>query len=105
MDLTEQQVRAVREWAARAGHVVVVCLFGRGAKYCAKPESDVDLAITVGVGHYVALADKWEADLSKSLGLQVKLNQYNCRASHTVRDYCDEFSLILFTASHSPQTD
>ena len=78
MDLTEQQVRAVREWAARAGHVEVVCLFGRGAKYCAKPASDVDLAITVGVGHYAALADKWEADLSKSLGLQVKLNQYNC---------------------------
>ena len=63
----------------------------------------MDLAITVRVGHYVALADKWEADVSKSL--QVKLHQYTCRASHTVRDYCDEFSLILFTALHSPQTD
>ena len=71
--LTEQQVRADSGVGLLERATSKLSVFsGAGAKNCAKPESDVDLAITVGVGHYVALADKWEADLSKSLGLQVK---------------------------------
>ena len=95
MDLTEQQVRAIQEWAGGTGVIEAVRLFGSRAKGCARPDSDVDLAITTGVGHYIALADQWEAELSIALGLTVKLAQYNA-AKGIVRSYCDAFSVILF---------
>jgi predicted nucleotidyltransferase len=48
MNLTEQQVRVIQEWAARARHITEVRLFGSRARGCAPPGSDVDLAVTVG---------------------------------------------------------
>jgi predicted nucleotidyltransferase len=51
MDLTEHQVRAIKEWAQSARYAQEVRLFGSRAKGCARPDSDVDLAITAGIGH------------------------------------------------------
>ena len=96
MDLTDQQVRTIQQWAEKAHYVREVRLFGSRAKGCARPNSDVDLAITIGVDHYVALASQWEEQLSSLLGLTVKLAQYNA-AKGIVRGYCNEFSLLLFT--------
>jgi predicted nucleotidyltransferase len=65
---------------------------------CARPDSDVDIAITVGFGHYVAIANKEEAELSKRLGLTVRLHQYNSPGTNIIRQFCDEFSILLFQA-------
>jgi predicted nucleotidyltransferase len=56
MDLTEEQVRLIQDWAAREHIIEEVRLFGSRAKGCARPDSDVDLAVTAAAGHYVALA-------------------------------------------------
>ena len=56
MDLTEQQVCYIQEWAERAGVVETVRLYGSRAKDSARPDSDVNLALTVGTGQYVGLS-------------------------------------------------
>ena len=96
MDLTEEQVRYIQEWADRTGVVETVRLYGSRAKGNARPDSDVDLALTVGTGHYVRFADEWQRELSYALVLNVMLKQYNSPADDTVRRYCDEFSVVLF---------
>ena len=48
MNLTDHQQWIIKEWALRTPHVVEVRLFGSRAKGTAKPDSDIDLAITVG---------------------------------------------------------
>jgi len=95
--LSKQQQDEIRHWARGISQISAVRLFGSRAMGCARPDSDVDLAITVGVEHYVAIADREEARLSKSLGLVVRLNQYNSPASTAVRRYCDDCSVMLFS--------
>jgi predicted nucleotidyltransferase len=91
MDLTEQQVREIRKWAQRAApYVETVHLYGSRAKGSARPDSDVDLASTASVGNYVRFADEWQRDLSDALKLDVRLAQYNCRASDAARRACDD---------------
>ena len=104
MQLTERQLRAITDWAHLTPLVKEVRLFGSRAKGCAKPESDVDLAVTIGggdpgtiLGNYIAFADQWERDLSEALGLDVKLNHLNTALPESkVRQYCQDFSLVLF---------
>jgi len=96
MDLTEQHVRYVQEWAERTGVVETVRLYGSRAKGSARPDSDVDLAITVSAGNYVRFANEWQKELSDALLLKVRLKQYNSPADDTVRRCCDEFSVVLF---------
>ena len=96
MDLTEQHVRYVQEWAERTGVVETVRLYGSRAKGSARPDSDVDLAITVSAGNYVRFANEWQKELSDALLLKVRLKQYNSPADDTVRRYSDEFSVVLF---------
>jgi predicted nucleotidyltransferase len=95
IDLTAQQVWAIRIWAAGA-HIREVRLFGSRAKGCARHDSDVDLAITALDGNYVRFADEWQEELTNSLGHKAKLKQYNCPADDTVRRYCDECCIMLF---------
>jgi predicted nucleotidyltransferase len=90
------QVKAIREWAKATPEVLAVRLFGSRAKGCAKPDSDLDVAISASVGNYVALADQWEAHLREAIGLWVKLKQYNGPYSDKVREYCADFSVVLF---------
>ena len=86
--LTEQQERKVREWADRTQYVKAVRLFGSRAKGCAKPHSDVDLAVTADAGHYVALAAKWEAELAALLGLTVRIGDF--ARNKAIRDASEE---------------
>jgi predicted nucleotidyltransferase len=67
-----------------------------GHKGNARPDSDVNLALTVGTGHYAQFANEWQKELSDALVLKVMLKQYNSPADDTVRRYCDEFSVVLF---------
>ena len=96
MDLTEQQVRYIQEWAERTGVVKTVRLYGSRAKGSARSDSDVNLALTVGTSHYVRILNEWQKELSDALILKVMLKQYNSPADDTVRRYCDEFSVVLF---------
>jgi hypothetical protein len=57
------------------------CIYTAAAPKVAQPDSDVDLASTASVGNYVRFADEWQRDLSDALKLDVRLAQYNCRAS------------------------
>jgi predicted nucleotidyltransferase len=102
MDLTEQQVRAIRQWAMQARHVREVRLFGSRAKGGARPNADVDLALTVGgdnpgtiLGIYYALGQRWQDELTSVLGLKAHVNLYNHPADPTVRAHCDEGSFVL----------
>jgi predicted nucleotidyltransferase len=76
MDLTEEQVRLIQDWAARERIIKEVLLFGSRAKGCARSNSDVDLAVTAAAGHYVALAKNWERYLSDALGLTVHVRDF-----------------------------
>jgi predicted nucleotidyltransferase len=96
MDLTEQQVRYIQEWAERTGVVETVRLYGSRAKGSARSDSDVNLALTVDTSHYVRFLNEWQKELSDALILKVMLKQYNSPADDTVRRYCDEFSVVLF---------
>jgi len=96
MNLTEQQVRYIQDWAERAGVVETVRLYGSRAKGIARSDSDVNLALTVGTSHYVRFLNEWQKELSDALILKVMLKQYNSPADDTVRRYCDEFSVVLF---------
>jgi predicted nucleotidyltransferase len=96
MDLTEQQVRYIEDWAERAGVVETVRLYGSRARGSARPDSDVNLALTVGTSHYVRFLNEWQKELSDALVLKVMLKQYNSPADDTVRRYCDELSVVLF---------
>jgi predicted nucleotidyltransferase len=46
MNLTEQQVEIIKNWAASSLYLQAVRLFGSYAKGSAHPDSDVDLAVT-----------------------------------------------------------
>ena len=96
MDLTEQQVRYIQEWAERAGVVKTVRLYGSRAKGSARSDSDVNLALTVGTSRYIRFLNEWQKELSDALILKVMLKQYNSPADDTVRRYCDELSVVLF---------
>src|SRR6476659_2603908 len=96
MDLTEQQVRALNEWADKVRYVREVRLFGSRAKGGALADSDVDLALTLGgddpgtiLGNYFALSQKWQDELTSLLGLKAHVALYNDSDSK-VRGYCEE---------------
>jgi predicted nucleotidyltransferase len=95
MDLSPGQVDAIKAWARDTPQVIEVCLFGSRAKGMAKPQSDVDLAVTASDGNYVALATQWERHLSSKLGLDVRIR--NPRHMEAVRVACEEHGEVLFT--------
>jgi predicted nucleotidyltransferase len=74
MDLSPKQIAAIKTWARDTPQVVEVRLFGSRAKGTARPDSDVDLAVTADYGNYVALVAQWEDRLSKELGLDVRIS-------------------------------
>jgi predicted nucleotidyltransferase len=94
MNLTEQQVEIIKNWAASWLYLQAVRLFGSYAKGSAHPDSDVDLAVTAMAGHYYALVAQWEARLTEKLGLVVNVRDY--ARNKDIRDACDECSLLLF---------
>jgi predicted nucleotidyltransferase len=102
MDLTEKQVRAIRDWADGARYVEEVRLFGSRVRSGGPSDRDVDLAITVGGpertarGHYYALSKKWQDELTTLLGVKAHVNLYNEPQDETVKRACDESSVLLW---------
>jgi predicted nucleotidyltransferase len=95
MDLTEKQVRAIRDWADGARYVEEVRLFGSRVRSGDPSDRDVDLAITVGGPDY-ALSKKWQGELTTMLGVKAHVNLYNEPQDETVRRACDESSVLLW---------
>src|SRR4029450_5173475 len=98
MDLSEQQQRIIKDWAARTPLVGEGRLFGSGAKGGAPSDSDVDLAVTVASGaaqrtiesHYAELGQYWQNELTKLLEpLRAHVNLYNGEDV-----ICEEFSVL-----------
>ena len=108
MDLSEQHEKIIKEWAASTRYIQAVRLFGSRARGRA-PDSDVDLAVTVGGatpeearGNYYAEKARWQQELTALLGMQADVELYNESGDDTVRRSCDECSKFLF--ERPPQT-
>jgi predicted nucleotidyltransferase len=87
-----------RGGAEGSPHIHEVRLFGSRAKGCARPNSDIDLALTLGgndpgtiLGNYFALHRTWQDELTSLLGVKAHVALYR-----RVRRYCDECSFVLF---------
>src|SRR5262245_20784147 len=106
MNLTELQQWIIKEWALRTPHVQEVGLLGSRAKGTAKPDSDIDLAMTVDgdspgtvLGNYFALGERWQEQLAELLEAKVHVALYNNPGSSVARSSCDEWSILLFSKS------
>src|SRR4030095_10562725 len=104
MDLSEQQQRIIKDWAARTPLVDEVRLFGSRAKGGAPSDSDVEFALTVASGaaqrtvegHYAALGQYWQNELTTFLDpLRAHVHVYNAE-DDKVRRICEEFSVLLY---------
>lgn len=80
-----------------------VRLYGSRAKGNANPDSDVDLALTVGGrdpgavrGNYYALSQRWQDTLSDLLEAKAHVALYNDPDWSPVRVACEKCSVLLF---------
>jgi predicted nucleotidyltransferase len=78
MQLTAEQVAAIINWAKRTPQVQAVVLIGSRCKGTARPDSDVDLALTMTKGrwerrfkNYRDNVNAWERELTDAVGLTV----------------------------------
>ena len=85
MDLSEQHEKIIKEWAASTRYIQAVRLFGSRARGRA-PDSDVDLAVTVGGatpeearGNYYAEKARWQQELTALLGMQADVELQRAR--------------------------
>jgi predicted nucleotidyltransferase len=69
MDMPDDWLRELRSWAKDNGNVRELWLFGSRAQGCARPDSDVDLALALmpskgkhdwASGNYLALESEWK---------------------------------------------
>ena len=104
MDITDHQQRRIREWAERTPWVEEVWLFGSRARGGAKPDSDIDLALTLGrvgaprtlLGNYYALCERWTEELTEVLQQQAHVALLNDPEPSPVPASCEECSCLLF---------
>ena len=78
MQLTAEQVAAIIAWAERTPQVQSVMLFGSRCKGTARPDSDVDLALSMTKGrwerrfeNYRDNVNAWERELTDAMGITV----------------------------------
>jgi predicted nucleotidyltransferase len=104
MDLTAVSRQTIIEWAERTKCITEVRLFGSRAKGCARPDSDVDLAVTIAADHtgdsfsiFVADRGDWEMELLRLTGLCVDVQLYDKDQGAKVYAYCQEASVLLYS--------
>jgi predicted nucleotidyltransferase len=83
MDMQDDWLHGLRSWASANGSVRELWLFGSRAQGCARPDSDVDLALALmppkgntdwSLGAYYADAErKWKPQLEEIVGRDVDL--------------------------------
>ncbi len=72
-------IAALRRALENRRDIRLAMLFGSRARGCARPESDVDLAVEAPGADLGTLA----ADLSQAVGLEVDVVDLGCRRSRT----------------------
>jgi len=79
MDMKDEWLSALQEWAKKHESIRELWVFGSRAKGTAKPDSDLDVGIYLmpkewAMGTYVALVGrKWEKELGAALGATVNI--------------------------------
>jgi predicted nucleotidyltransferase len=101
--LHEWQIRLIAVWASETPEIGEVRLFGSRWRGDYRPESDVDLAVTVldgadepGFDIYIDRSAQWEADLSKTVGLAVHLQLYEKDTSRIPFVACEAGHALLW---------
>ena len=92
--LTAEQAAKIREWAENNPYIHEVRAFGSRARGRGRIDSDLDVAITAGLGHYNLLDTDWKNELSKRTGLRVGLSHYD--TNENVQKACEDFCRLLF---------
>jgi predicted nucleotidyltransferase len=82
MQLSNKQLATIITWAKTIPDVEVVFLRGSRAKGTAKPDSDVDLALSIAgadplrnLATFISHRRAWRAELEAALGLAVVLER------------------------------
>lgn len=107
INLSETQLRGIRDWAEAQPHILAVRLYGSRAKGTARPDSDIDLALTVvaktsrlcdddGYTAYFFSKDRWQNELSALTGLPVHVERYHAQTHPNVFRFCAELSVPLW---------
>ena len=76
MDMRDDWLVGLREWAQQNGNVRELWLFGSRAKGTSRPESDIDIAVALmptdsAFGNYVALSEKWKQEIEAIVGRSI----------------------------------
>lgn len=101
MNLTDYQLRVIRAWAAKNPIIVSVHLFGSRVKGTARPDSDLDVAIDVGLDEgalqtWIIQKGDWERDLRALTGLLVNVDLYHPTIAPHVYGYVAECGLEAY---------
>lgn len=82
MDMRDEWLCGLRSWASANQSVRELWLFGSRATGRSRPDSDVDLAVSLvppvgqdnpALGHYTARGDEWQEQLEAIVGRHVSL--------------------------------
>jgi len=82
MDMRDEWISALREWAAHNDSVRELWLFGSRAKGTSRPDSDVDIALALmppngkhnwALAAYIEFFEDWKSELRAALDWNVSL--------------------------------
>lgn len=100
--LEPEQIAIIKAWAKTKKRVRAVRLFGSRAKGTNRPDSDIDLAVTVSEDRHYTRATIWYFDkepwsdaLSKLVGIRVDVRITDVGKPCKIRRYCRETGNIL----------
>jgi predicted nucleotidyltransferase len=106
MDITQEQIEAIRQWAAVNPRVLQVRLFGSRFKGTSRPDSDIDLAVTISEDKHYTIAtifvfdlDAWRAELSKLVRAKADIRLTDLVEPCGIRKICEAGSALLYSRS------
>jgi predicted nucleotidyltransferase len=82
MDMQDEWLRGLREWASKNDNVRELWLFGSRADGTSKPDSDVDLGVGLmppangtnwAFANFIEFKDQWRRELEATVGRHVSL--------------------------------
>jgi predicted nucleotidyltransferase len=107
MQLSSDQLQAIKAWADSHACIKEVRLFGSRFKGTARSDSDVDLAVTIA-GYrrglrmttpqdiYLTNAHQWEDELTPTLGVKADIERYEKETAPKVWSYVQEGSVLIY---------
>lgn len=101
--LLEEQLASIAAWAKATPEIGAVRLFGSRWRGDYRPESDVDLAVTVldgedepGSDIYIDRSDQWEIELSGRIGLVAHLQLYEAGTDRVPFAACEAGHILVW---------